>query len=78
MATLDDILAGATAESTKIDSLVVIVNNLVAQVKAIPGLTPAQQTQIDAIASLVTSNTGKVQAAIDANTPAQPAGPKVP
>jgi hypothetical protein len=77
MATLDDDLAAATAEGTKIDSLLVIMQGMVDRIKAIPGLTPAQQTQIDAIGAAVTNNEAKVQAAIDANTPAQPAGPVV-
>lgn len=72
MATLDDLVAAATAEDTKIDSLIALVQALKAKVDAIPGLTPAQQAQIDAAFASISDNPDRIQAAIDANTPAEP------
>lgn len=69
MATLDDLVAAATAEDTKIDSLIALVQALKAKVDAIPGLTPEQQAQIDAAFAAIGDNPQRIQAAIDANTP---------
>lgn len=70
MATLDDLVAAAAAEDTKIDSLIALVQALKAKVDAIPGLTPEQQAQIDAAFASISDNPDRIQAAIDANTPA--------
>ncbi len=72
MATLDDLVAAASAEDTKIDSLIALVMELKAKVDAIVAgeLTPAQQAQIDAAFAAISDNPDRIQAAIDANTPA--------
>lgn len=69
--TLDEVLADAGDESTKIDSLLVIVDGIEQQLKdALSGVTlpPAAQTKVDAIFDNIESNKAKVQAAIDKNT----------
>ena len=70
MATLDDLVAAAAAEDTKIDSLIALVVALKAKVDAIPGLTAEQQAKIDAAFASITDNPDRIQQAIDANTPA--------
>lgn len=70
VATLDDLVAAAAAEDTKIDSLIALVEALKAKVDAIPGLTPEQQAAIDAAFASISDNPDRIQAAIDANTPA--------
>jgi TolA-binding protein len=70
MATLDDLVAAASAEDTKIDSLIALVEALKAKVDAIPGLTAEQQAQIDAAFASISDNPDRIQAAIDANTAA--------
>lgn len=69
MATVDDLVAAAQAEDTKIDSLIALVIALKAKVDAIPGLTPEQQAAIDAAFASISDNPDRIQAAIDANTP---------
>lgn len=74
MATLDEILTTVTAEDTAIDSLIVLVQGLKAQLDSVlaGNLTPEQQAKVDAIFAAVTDNPDRIQAAIDANTPAAP------
>lgn len=71
-ATLDEISADVTGESTLIDSLSTLLSGLAAQVKAAAG----DQTKIDAIFAAAESNKAKLATALAANTPAAPpAGP---
>jgi len=56
MATLDDIIAKVSQETTDIGSLQVFVQGLEDQIKALPGITPAQQAQIDVIFADVDKN----------------------
>lgn len=74
MATLDETLAAVTDESTKEDSLIALMQGIKAQLDAVlAGQLPADvQAKVDAVFAGVTANSTKVQAAIDANTPAQP------
>lgn len=74
MATLDETLAAVTDESTKEDSLIALVEGIKAQLDAVlAGALPANvQAKVDQLFSNVTANSTKVQAAIDANTPAAP------
>ena len=72
MATLDQLVAAAQAEDTKIDSLIALTNELKAKIDAIPGITPEQQAQIDEAFAAISDNPERIQAAIDANTPATP------
>lgn len=77
MATLDDLVSAAAAEDTKIDSLIALVEALKAKVDAIVAgeLSPEQQAKIDAAFASITDNPDRIQAAIDANTPTEPAPP---
>lgn len=77
MATLDDLVAAATAEDTKIDSLIALVQALKAKVDEIVAgmLTPEQQAKIDAAFAAIGDNPERIQAAIDANTPPVPPTP---
>lgn len=74
MATLDEVLADVTDESTKIDSLSTLVAGIKAQLDAaLSGqIDPTTQAKVDAIFAGVEANKAKVQAALDANTPATP------
>ena len=78
MATLQDVLSSVTDERTRIDGLVALTSGLAQQLKdalqAGGQLTPEIQAQIDAVFGAVESNKAAVQAAIDAGTPAAPAG----
>jgi len=78
MATLDQVLADVTAETTQIDSVITLIKGLRDQVAALPGITPAMQAQIDAIFASVEGNKTKLDNAIAANVqpplaPVQPA-----
>jgi ABC-type transporter Mla subunit MlaD len=79
MATLDEILDAVAAEGSKIDSLNVLVDGIRQQLADalanVGGVTPEMQAKIDQVFSNVTANMGKVQEAIDENTPAQPPAP---
>lgn len=78
MASLDETLAAVTQEDTKIDSLIALFAGLQAQLADVLSGTvvaPAVQAKIDAIFSQATASAGKVQAAIDANTPPAPPAP---
>ncbi len=72
MASLDDVLADVTAETTQIDSLATLVVGIKKQLDdALSGanLPPAVQAKVDAIFAAVETNKGKVTDAINANTP---------
>jgi hypothetical protein len=64
MSTLQDILDELAVETTDIGKLTVIITNLEGQVSGVPGLTPAQQTQIDTIFADVKANTDSIVAAM--------------
>lgn len=72
MATLDDLVAAASNEDTKIDSLIALTAALKAKVdEALAGiLTPEQQAKVDAAFAAISDNPDRIQQAIDANTPA--------
>jgi len=72
MATLTEVLDAVTSANTKTDSLIVLVQGLRDQIAQLPTITPEQQVQIDGIFAAVTSEAGKVQAALDANVPPAP------
>lgn len=75
MATLDETLALVTAEGTKDDSIIVLMNGIKDQLATALGgaLSPDAQAKVDAIFAQATANSSKIQAAIDANTPVAPA-----
>jgi len=77
MATLDQVLADVTAESTQIDSVLTLIQGLRDQIAAIPGITPAMQAQIDAIFTGAEANKAKLDSALTANVP-QPAPTPAP
>lgn len=71
MASLDETLAAVTEEGTKDDSIIALLNGIKQQLTdALSGasLPPAVQAKVDAIFTQATANSGKIQAAIDANT----------
>lgn len=74
--TIDEVLAAVTAEDTKADSIIALLNGIEQQLKdALAGvsLPPAVQAQLDAIFDKATASSAKIDAAIQANTPpAQP------
>jgi hypothetical protein len=71
MTALDDELATMTADmatqTTVVASLKPFIQGLFNQIAAI-GLTPAQQTQLDAIKASIEANTPAISAAMVANT----------
>lgn len=72
MATLDQILESVAAESTKLDSVIALVDGLKQQLAdALAGTTlpPAVQAKVDAIFAGAESNAGKIADALDENVP---------
>jgi hypothetical protein len=61
---LQDIIDDVAAEKTVIDSLTVFVHGLEDQIKTLPGITPAQQAQIDHIFADVEKNKAAITAAM--------------
>lgn len=70
-ATLDDLIAGVQQESTVDDSIIALLNNISAQLKA-AGSDPAKIQQVN---DAIQANIAKITAAVTANTPAAPANP---
>src|SRR5437016_5331541 len=66
MATLSDVQAAVTAEDTVIDSAVVLIQGLAAQVAA---LAP-NQAAIDALAADIKAKSDSLASSVAANTPA--------
>ena len=78
MATLQDVLNDVAEESTQIDSLSALTAGIKAQLDQILSgatLPSSVQEQINTLFSGVEANRGKVVAAINANTPAEPSTP---
>jgi hypothetical protein len=75
MATLDDITAKVAAQTTIEDSLLTLMQELKDQITALPGLTAAQQAQVDQIFSDLSTNNDRMANAVTANTPATPPSP---
>lgn len=68
MATSVELLQAATDETTIIDSVVAAIDALRAEVKAIPGMSAQDQSNIDAAFSKITGNKTTLSAALTANT----------
>lgn len=70
-------LQAEVAKNTSISgSIVALVNNIAAQLKAIPPSTdPTTQAAIDAAVATLQANDAAIAAAVTANTPASPTGP---
>ena len=72
MHNLDEVLATVEANSTKVGSLIALVDGLkaaVADALAHVGLSAEEQAKVDAVFNAVTAESTKVQAALDANIP---------
>jgi hypothetical protein len=74
MASLAETLTAVTAESTVDDSIIALLQGLLAQIKA-GGLSAADQATVDAIFAQANTNSAKVTAAVVAGTPAAPVTP---
>lgn len=75
MATLDQILADVTDQSTKLDSIAALIAGLKQQIAdALAGVTlpPAVQAKVDAIFTAAEGNSAKIQTALDANVTPTP------
>jgi hypothetical protein len=77
MSTLDDDIAAIAAQKTDLDKLMAFISGLEAQISAMPGITPVQQTAIDKIFADVTANNAEIVAAMAVNAPVVPV-PSVP
>lgn len=75
MATLDETLALVSDESTKLDSVIALIDGLKKQLDdVLAGVTlpPAVQAKVDAIFSAATTNAAKIVDALDTNVPPTP------
>jgi hypothetical protein len=70
MATIQDIQAAVAAESTVDDSIVTLLNNIVAELKAAQASN--DPLALDAVVASIQANTKKLSDAVTANTPATP------
>lgn len=73
MASLDDVLADVTGESTRLDSISTLIQGLQQQLAdALAGtkLPPAVQAKVDAIFSTAETNKAKIDAALNTGVPA--------
>lgn len=78
MATLDDVLADVTSESTAIDSVSALITGLQGQVAAaLSGVTlpTAVQAKVDAVFAGLESNKGKLATALATGPTGQPVTP---
>ncbi len=71
MALIDDLIANVADESTVDDSIITLLNNVVAELKA-AGSPPATLAQLQTVMDAVTANKAKVAAAVTANTTPTP------
>lgn len=74
-ATIDQLVADVTAETTLEGSIITLLNNVEAQLKAALANTviaPADQAKLDSMFSDLESNKAALAAAIAANTPVAP------
>ena len=77
MATLDEVLALVTAETTQLDSVIALIDGLKAQLDAILAgqLPPEVQAKVDAVFAAATTNAAKIVDALDTNIVPPPPGP---
>ena len=74
---LTAITAEVANNSSVTGSVLTLVQNLVAQIAAIPPSTdPVTQAALDALTATLSGNDGSIAAAVEANTPAAPASMK--
>jgi hypothetical protein len=76
-ATLQQISDDVAQETTLAEGITTMVTALLAKAAAVPGLTPEQQAQINAIAASVETNNATFAAALLAGTPPVPTPPAV-
>lgn len=72
MANLDEVLVLVTAETTKLDSIITLIDGLKQQLAdALSGVTlpPAVQAKVDEIFANATTNAAKISDALDENVP---------
>lgn len=78
MATIDQVLADVTDESTRLDSISTLIDGLKTQLAdALAGttLSPAVQSKVDAVFAAAEANKAKIDKALNTNVPAPaPAG----
>ena len=74
MATLDEVLALVTAETTQLDSVIALIDGLKQQLDDVlaGSLPPALQAKVDEIFAAATTNAAKVVDALDTNVPPTP------
>lgn len=71
MLTLDDLVAKVTAENTVVDSAVTLLTTIKAELDA--AIASNDPAKLQAVSDLIDAGSGKLSAAIIANTPAAPA-----
>jgi len=72
MASLDDVLADVTGETTRLDSLSTLISGIRQQLAdALSGasLPPAVQAKVDAIFTAAEANKAKIDTALNTNVP---------
>ncbi len=67
--TLDEILQAVSAETTVVDSVVVLIKELRDKIASVPGVTPEMQAKFDTVFDGVTANETKLAGAVTVNTP---------
>jgi predicted butyrate kinase (DUF1464 family) len=80
MATLDELLANVTAQTTRIDSLNTLMDGIRQQLAdALSGMViaPEVQRKIDAVFAAAQTNAAKIEEAIAENTPGSTPGDEV-
>ncbi len=81
MATLEQVLADVTDESTRLDSISALIDGLKQQVAdALAGttLSPATQAKVDAIFAAAETNKAKIDKALNTGVPAPVVTPAAP
>jgi len=71
MATIDEVLALVTAETTALDSVIALIDGLKKQLDDIiaGALPPAVQAKVDAVFAAANANAAKIVDALDTNVP---------
>ncbi len=67
--TLDELMLAVSAETTVVDSVVVLVKELRDQIAAIPDMTPEMQAKVDSLFDAVTADASKLAGVVTVNTP---------
>jgi len=78
MSTLQNVVDDVAAETTSIGSLSTFIQGLQDQIKALPGITPPMQSQIDGLFASVEANKASISAAMLIGVPPAPPPVVVP